>query len=146
MLQNRRYYFKKKKKISLDESLEEINIQQFLIHRFKRKDYFPERKEYEIDEKGGNKILRNSKRGSMLRIQAARAAKRWMARGPHEIENEEYSARNLREIRREIRRALRIFLPPTDFDFPVRHGLRQPIDLPLYSPWTLNSSRFFSAS
>lgn len=46
MLQNRRYYFKKKKKISLDESLEEINIQQFLIHRFKRKDYFPERKEY----------------------------------------------------------------------------------------------------
>lgn len=35
-----------KKKISLEESLEEINIQQFLIHRFKRKDYFPERKEY----------------------------------------------------------------------------------------------------
>lgn len=37
---------KKKKKKSLDESLEEINIQQFLIYRFKRKDYFPERKEY----------------------------------------------------------------------------------------------------
>lgn len=53
-----------------------------------------------------------------------------MARGPHEIENEEYSARNLREIRREIRRALRIFLPPTDFDFPVRHGLKRSIDLP----------------
>ena len=56
-----------------------------------------------------------------------------MARGPHEIENEEYSGRNLREIRREIRRALRIFLPPTDFDFPVRHALRRSIDLPLYS-------------
>lgn len=52
-------------------SLEGINIPQFLIHRFKRKDYFLERK-----EKGGNKILRNSKRGSMLRIEAARAAKR----------------------------------------------------------------------
>lgn len=71
-------------------------------------------------------------------------AMRWMARGPHEIESEEYSARNSREIRREIRRALRIFLPPTDFDFPVRHGLRRSIDLPPYSPWTRNSSRFLS--